>query len=446
MKKPKMILFDYGQTLVNEQLFDGVKGTEAVLGYATKNKYNKSAEEVQAYANKLNQELGRFDPEKRHLFQVEVPNYMFTKYLYESQGIEIPLSSEEIDSVFWDAAAPGKSTEGIGEFLTFLKEKQIRTGVISNISYCGNAVTKRINDCIPDNNFEFIIATSEYMYRKPNKHIFELALEKAELRPEEVWYIGDQYQCDIVGANAAGLFPVWYIGAIDLKYESKEDILTIENWKDLMDLLKKLEIAPNTMTKLCRDEEVSLTILSKTLNADFGDIMEHVPDAEIWDLYNENRELLGRDHVRGEQLPIDGYHLVVHVWIRNSKGEYLISQRSANRPTYPLMWECVGGSVIKGEDSLLGAIRETKEEVGIDLEPSNGQVLFTKTRKIIEGKIFNDIMDVWLFEYDGEVDLSNATTDEVAQVAWMNREQIKELFEQKMFVDTLDYFFTETFF
>ena len=83
--------------------------------------------------------------------------------------------------------------------------------------------------------------------------------------------------------------------------------------------------------------------LIKTLNADFGDIEEYVPDAEIWDLYNENRELLGRHHVRGEQFPMDGYHLVVHVWIRNSKGEYLISQRSENRPTYPLMWEGVGG-------------------------------------------------------------------------------------------------------
>ena len=41
MKKPKMILFDYGQTLVNEQCFDGIKGTEAVLKYAKKNKYNK---------------------------------------------------------------------------------------------------------------------------------------------------------------------------------------------------------------------------------------------------------------------------------------------------------------------------------------------------------------------------------------------------------------------
>ncbi len=47
-------------------------------------------------------------------------------------------------------------------------------------------------------------------------------------------------------------------------------------------------------------------------------------------------------------------------------------------------------------------------------------------------------MDVWLFEYDGEVDLSNATTDEVAQVAWMDRKQIKELFDADMFVDTME--------
>ena len=83
------------------------------------------------------------------------------------------------------------------------------------------------------------------------------------------------------------------------------------------------------------------------------------------------------------------------------------------------------------------------EEVDVDLEQGNGQIIFTKTRKIIDGKIYNDIMDVWLFEYDGEVDLGNATTDEVVQITRMTREQIKELFEQKMFVGTLEYFFTE---
>lgn len=94
--------------------------------------------------------------------------------------------------------------------------------------------------------------------------------------------------------------------------------LLVDKEMSKSDLRKKAEIAPNTMTKLRRDEEVSLTILSKickTLYADFGDIVEYVPDAEIWDLYNENRELLGKDHIRGEQLPIDGYHLVVCVCV-----------------------------------------------------------------------------------------------------------------------------------
>lgn len=188
---------------------------------------------------------------------------------------------------------------------------------------------------------------------------------------------------------------------------------------------------------------VSENKLWKSLSSDLKDGIQSVPEAEVWDLYSENREFLGKDHIRGSQLPADCYHLVVHVWIRNSKGEYLVSQRSASRPTFPLMWECVDGSVMKGENSLQGAVREAKEEVGVDLLPEKGRIIFSDTRKIEFGKTANKIVDVWLFVYDGEVDLSNATTDEVAKAAWMNRSQIKELFDKKMFVDTFQYFFTK---
>ena len=159
---------------------------------------------------------------------------------------------------------------------------------------------------------------------------------------------------------------------------------------------------------------------------------------EIWDLYDENGNLTGRDHVRGEKVPEGYFHLVVHVWIKNAKEEYLIAQRAADRPTFPLMWECVGGSAVKGENGLQGAVREVKEEVGIDLSPENGKLVFSKVRKH-----FNDIVEVWLFDYDGDIDLKNATTAEVAQTAWLNRDEIKALFEQGRFVDTLEYFFTE---
>ena len=232
MKIPKMVLFDYGQTLIAEK-FDSLKGTEAVLQYAKRNKYHLSAEQVQAKANEINQEFGRFDPEKRHIFQIEIPNTMFTPYLYESQGIEIALSNSEIDTVFWNAAAPGMPTAGIKDFLGYLQNKGIRTGVISNISYASSVVAERINRLLPENSFEFIITSSNYIFRKPNKRIFDLALEKAGLEPDEVWYIGDQYECDVKGALNAGLLPIWYIGAIDLPYTEDKNILTVKTWNEI---------------------------------------------------------------------------------------------------------------------------------------------------------------------------------------------------------------------
>ena len=166
-----------------------------------------------------------------------------------------------------------------------------------------------------------------------------------------------------------------------------------------------------------------------------------VEKMELWDLYNEHRELVGRDHIRGEEIPAGCFHLVVHVWIRNAKGEYLISQRSAHLRSLPLMWECVGGSVLKGEDSLAGALRETKEEVGVSLSPEEGKRIQSVLRRVINGKAFNDILDIWLFNYDGPIDLTQATTQEVAQTAWMNQAQIKELFDSGKLVHTLEYFF-----
>lgn len=155
---------------------------------------------------------------------------------------------------------------------------------------------------------------------------------------------------------------------------------------------------------------------------------------EIWDLYDVNRNIIG-EHIRGEELPANTYHLVVHVWIKNEYGQYLISQRSDTRPTFPLMWECTGGSVLKGENSLQGALRETKEEVGVDLSVENGKLLFSKVRDK------NNILDVWLFEYNGDISLENATTDEVKQVKWMSRDEILKLKEENTFVPTLYYFF-----
>ena len=161
---------------------------------------------------------------------------------------------------------------------------------------------------------------------------------------------------------------------------------------------------------------------------------------ELWDLYTVDRHKTGRTHLRGTPLPPDGYHLVVHVWIRNHRGEYLMSRRAANRPTFPLLWECVGGSVLADEDSLTGALRETMEEVGIALEPSCAELLFTKIRDSVNGKPCNDIMDVWRFTCDSEPNLSLATTAEVSEVKWCTPKEVAALLTSQEAVPTLSYF------
>lgn len=130
-------------------------------------------------------------------------------------------------------------THGIETFLDFLKEQGIRTGVISNIAYCDQIVEERIRTLLPGHTFEFILASSEYMFRKPNRRIFHLALEKAGLGPEDVWYIGDNYECDVVGAREAGLFPVWYIGAAQSPVWECSDVLTVSHWSQLIHMLEE---------------------------------------------------------------------------------------------------------------------------------------------------------------------------------------------------------------
>lgn len=57
--------------------------------------------------------------------------------------------------------------------------------------------------------------------------------------------------------------------------------LLIDRKMSKADLRRAAGIAPNTMTKLNRDEEVSLSVLVKictALNANIGDIMDLIPE------------------------------------------------------------------------------------------------------------------------------------------------------------------------
>ncbi|UQZ35671.1 NUDIX hydrolase [Paenibacillus sp. PK3_47] len=152
---------------------------------------------------------------------------------------------------------------------------------------------------------------------------------------------------------------------------------------------------------------------------------------ELWDVLDGYGNKTGRTVERGKPMKQDEYHLVVHVWIQNSDGEFLITKRTPNK-TFPNMWETTGGSAITGDNSIQAALREVKEETGIDLTPANGYCLFRFKRQHYK---FPDFVDVWLFKEDIDINKVVYQPDEVCGAKWATPTQIRTMISSGEFVD-----------
>ena len=88
---------------------------------------------------------------------------------------------------------------------------------------------------------------------------------------------------------------------------------------------------------------------------------------ELWDAYDKDRNKLeGVTLIRGEPIPAGQYHLVCDVLVQHADGTILLMQRDP-RKHFGGMWEATaGGSALQGEAPLETAIRELREETGIE--------------------------------------------------------------------------------
>lgn len=102
---------------------------------------------------------------------------------------------------------------------------------------------------------------------------------------------------------------------------------------------------------------------------------------EIWDLYDENRQLLPFSHVRGIPLPPETYHLVTDIWTINHENKILITKRHLSKK-HGGLWECSGGAAQQGEISIHSALRELAEETGIQAKAED--LVLLHSQKILE--------------------------------------------------------------
>lgn len=185
------------------------------------------------------------------------------------------------------------------------------------------------------------------------------------------------------------------------------------------------EIAEITFSEKKLEEQTYPEIQPALFYRVQGWLSIHTATGEVWDIMDENRKPTGRTHRRGDKMQKGDYHLIVGTWIQNSKGEFLIQKRSENKG-FPNMWECQGGSATAGDSSLSAAIREAKEECGIELLPENAQLVTT-----YKGDTF--FKDTWLFTQEFDIKKARVQEGETCDLMVADKAKIRELVANNKF-------------
>ena len=88
---------------------------------------------------------------------------------------------------------------------------------------------------------------------------------------------------------------------------------------------------------------------------------------EVWDAYDKDfNKISNVTLIRGEPIPEGLCHLVCEIIVKHNDGSYLLMQRD-KRKHFGGMWEATaGGSALRGETPLECAVRELREETGIE--------------------------------------------------------------------------------
>lgn len=141
---------------------------------------------------------------------------------------------------------------------------------------------------------------------------------------------------------------------------------------------------------------------------------------EIIDIYDDLGQKTGKNEDKDEAHKEALIHKGICVWIMNSRREILLQRRSSHVMFPGLLDISFSGHIRAGETPLEAVRREGGEELGINIDMSKLQYLFScREYGGIDGYFENEIDDVFLYRADIPIDAYCFCDNEVEGVKYI---------------------------
>ena len=148
---------------------------------------------------------------------------------------------------------------------------------------------------------------------------------------------------------------------------------------------------------------------------------------ELFDVLNENGEYTNQVETREECHNKGLWHKAVVVFILSMDNKkVLLQQRSAKKKLWPNLWDLTaGGHVLSGELGYQSGIRETKEEIGIDITKNDMEFIGATKSENISGNIINrHFNEYYIVHKDLDINDIVLQEDEVQDIKWFDKEEV----------------------
>lgn len=152
---------------------------------------------------------------------------------------------------------------------------------------------------------------------------------------------------------------------------------------------------------------------------------------EMLDIYTRDGKYLGiKTRTECHKQNPGYYHKPVWIWIVNDKKEILIQKRASVKNSFPNYWDAPSaGHLYAGESPINGAIRETKEELGIETKASDYKFV---------GEYISDVTwelgQVYVLMLNVNIDNFILQQDEVDEVKWISFNEFKKILYSQEFI------------
>lgn len=150
---------------------------------------------------------------------------------------------------------------------------------------------------------------------------------------------------------------------------------------------------------------------------------------EYNDIYDVDRNLTGRCHLRGAPWLPGEFGLVVCVWVYDGHGNILLTRRAPEK-VFAGTWENSGGAAKAGETSRQAIVRELWEETGIQAAEEEFELLTTTQDS-------NAFYDHYCLRREVPLSQIVLLPGETDAVRWATYEQIHEMIEAGQICDII---------